>query len=125
MGGRKVLLFGNSMLLALVTVGLVQRPELNVEQAATWEEVSLKMAEDSALDTLIFDLTGIGENHLLELLFKKPGLLLIGLDPERDDMLVLSGQLQQALETADIVNAIRLSKPSEKKKTGECDEKEY
>jgi hypothetical protein len=72
----------------MVAVGLEQCHELRIARAATWAEASRRLAPPAGVpDVLIFDLTDASagkdtacEGHILPLLLKNPGLLLIGLD---------------------------------------------
>ncbi len=88
---RRVLFYGNSLLLSLVAESLAQSPGLHVVRAATWEEASRSLAQQTP-NALIFDLANSHESHILPLLLKNPNLLLIGLDPECNQAVLLSGQ---------------------------------
>ena len=48
-------------------------------------------------DVLIFDLANSNESHILPLLLKNPGLLLIGLDTESNQAVLVSGKEAQSL----------------------------
>ena len=52
---------------------------------------------------LTSDLSDPSTSVDLTLLREKPGVLLIGVDPESDEILVLSGRLKQALSVPDLV----------------------
>ena len=52
---------------------------------------------------IAFDLSDPSTSVDLTLLREKPGVLLIGVDPESDEILVLSGRLKQALSVPDLV----------------------
>jgi hypothetical protein len=96
MDSHVVLLYGGSMLLALVAGSLAGCPGLRVARAATWAEASRLLAECSP-EALIFDLTDACESHILPLLLTDPGLLLIGLDTEHNQAVLLKGQQAQSL----------------------------
>lgn len=91
MPSHSILLYGQSLLLALVAGSLTGSPDLQVKQAATWDEASRLLAERIP-DMLIFDLAGNRESYLLPLLLKKPDLLLLGLDTECNQAVLLSGK---------------------------------
>ncbi len=93
---RKVLFFGSSLLLALVAESLDQSLDLQVARAATWGEASRALTEHTP-DVLVFDLSQNHESHILPLLIKRPNLLLIGLDPENNQAVLLSGQEVRSL----------------------------
>jgi len=84
------------MLLSLVAASLEQCPELRIARAATWAEAGQRLA-GGVPDVLIFDLTNSNESHILPLLLKNPGLLLIGLDTECNRAVLVSGQEAQSL----------------------------
>jgi len=48
-------------------------------------------------DVMIFDLTDACESHILPLLFKNPDLVMVGLDPECNQVMLVSGQEAQSL----------------------------
>ena len=96
MNSRTVLLYGQSLLLSGVAASLAEYPGLQVARAATWAEAGQRLAE-GVPDVLIFDLTNGSESHILPLLLKNPGLLLIGLDTECNRAVLVSGQEAQSL----------------------------
>ena len=98
MSARRVLLCGRSLLLSGVAASLAERPGLKVARAATWTEANRRLAPPAGVpDTLIFDLTDANVSHILPLVLKNPGLLLIGLDPERNQAVLVSGQQARSL----------------------------
>jgi hypothetical protein len=56
---------------------------------------------------IAFDLTDPSTSVDVSLLREKPGVLLIGIDLESDEILVLSGRPQQALSVSDLVRVIQ------------------
>jgi hypothetical protein len=101
MGQKIVLLYGRSMLLSLVAAGLACSPDLRVERASTWAEASQVLAANLP-ETLIFDLTATSESHILPLLFRVPGLLLIGLDTEINQAVLVSSRETRSLTLGQI-----------------------
>jgi hypothetical protein len=91
MPSHSILLYGQSLLLALVAGSLTDSPNLQIKQVATWDEASRLLAEQIP-DALIFDLASDRESHLLPLLLRKPDLLLLGLDTECNQAVLLSGK---------------------------------
>lgn len=108
---RKVLFYGSSLLLALVAESLEQSPGLHVARAATWAEASRTLAEYTP-DTLIFDLSQDHESHILPLLLKNPKLLLIGLDPECNQAILLSGQKAHSLTLNQLSQIVQEEDPA-------------
>jgi hypothetical protein len=93
---RTVLLYGQSLLLSGVGASLRQSRGLRVSQAATWDESS-KLLAAHIPDVLIFDLANASQDHVLPLLVKNPGILLIGLDLEHNRAVLLGGLETRAL----------------------------
>jgi hypothetical protein len=56
---------------------------------------------------IAFDASGTEPNLEVILMFRRRGLLLIGADPNSDELLVLSRHCPQALSVADLVSVIR------------------
>ena len=96
MGERKVLLYGKSLLLSGVAVGLAGVPGLQVTRAVTWAHASRMLAEQMP-DVLIFELKGICEGHVLALLLENPHPTMVGLDTERNQAVLLSGRAARSL----------------------------
>lgn len=96
MSTRMVLLYGQSLLLSGVAASLRECPGLEVTHVMTWPEASRTLAEQVP-DVLIFDMTYAYESHILPLLIKNPGIVLIGLDPEHNRAVLLGGQEARAL----------------------------
>ncbi len=111
MMSRKVLFYGSSLLLSLVAESLEESPDLHVARAATWAEASRTLAEH-APDALIFDLLQEHESHILPLLLKNPNLLLIGLDPECNQAIVLSGQRAHSLTLNQLRQMVQQDDPA-------------
>lgn len=110
MAPRQVLLYGRSLLLSLVADSLGQRSGLHVVQAATWEMVRHLLVGHTP-DVLIFDLDNSHESHILPLLLKHPNLLLIGLDPEYNQAVLLSGQGTSSLTLNQLEQIVRRAAP--------------
>jgi len=58
---------------------------------------------------ILFDLSDPSPCVDVTLLRERPGLLLIGVDPSSDELLVLRGYTAQALSVRDLANAINRS----------------
>jgi hypothetical protein len=101
MNPRTVLLCGRSLLLSGVAASLEQRAGLRTVQAATWSEAS-RLMNGEPPDVLIFDLTNSCEGQILSLLLANPTLLMIGLDPECNRAVLVSGQDARSLTMSQI-----------------------
>jgi hypothetical protein len=93
-----------------MAAGLAECAGLQVAQARRWAEAGRLLASQ-APDVLIFDLTNVSESQILRLLFKNPGLLLIGMDPERNQAVLVSGQPIRAYTIEDLVQVIQRHDP--------------
>jgi hypothetical protein len=93
---RTIFLFGQSLLLSLVTASLNQNADLHIVQASAWGELE-SLAAGSIPDVLIYDLAGAAENRILPMLYDHPRLQLIGLDVETNRAVLLSGRETRAL----------------------------
>ena len=102
----RLLLYGNSIFLAGIKADLMgNRP---------FELITLEAGRPDAFDlicslnpgAILFDLAAAQPNFVVSLLRRRPGLLLIGVDPSSDELLVLSSQLEQAHSMADLVKVI-------------------
>jgi hypothetical protein len=95
---RRVVLYGDSLILAGVRAALEGCPDLQV--------LTLDPSLDSPIDavrvccpaTFIFDMDAVGPGFQLSLL-QQPGLLLVGIDPETHQALVWSGKEEAEGET--------------------------
>ena len=101
MNDRTVLLYGRSLLLSGVAAGLAERSQLQVKRAVTWADARRLLVERMP-DVVIFHLTGNCESHILPLLLKNPELVIIGLDTERNQAVLVSGQPARSLTLAQI-----------------------
>jgi hypothetical protein len=118
MNGRTVLLCGRSLLLSGVAASLEQCAGLRTTQATDWSEAGRLMREQPP-DVLIFDLTGGCEGQILSLLLTNPTVLMIGLDPESNRAVVVSGHEARSL-TLNQIQHIVLQSPT----AGTADAKE-
>jgi hypothetical protein len=108
---RRVLLYGKSVILGTLEVSLKRYPQMKIcvlsAPFPTIEELKAL-----APDVILFDVAAPRPEAAFALLETYPGLLLIGVDSSRDEMLVLSSHPAQALAVQDLVNIIRQRDPS-------------
>jgi hypothetical protein len=76
-----------------------------VLHATTGEEVRRLLAE-YVPDAVICDLTDAYESHFLPLWFRNPDLVVLGLDPEFNQAVLLTGQEARALTVGHIKEMI-------------------
>ena len=110
MGERKrVVLYGQSVILGAVQAGLRPHPQLEVislAQPATAQELAAL-----APDVILFDAGAGSPEPAFALLRTHPGLLLVGVDPDRNRAVAWSGQQLCELSVQDLVEVIRKEMP--------------
>ncbi len=105
--GSSVVFYGSSVLLAGLEADLRSRGQLEVVAIAAegGDEVARIGACDP--DAVVFDLAATRPDFAVSLLGERPGLLLIGVDPSSDRLVVLSGRQAPAVTATDLIRAIR------------------
>ena len=105
MGERpRVVLYGQSVILGAVQASLWRHPQVEVitlAPSATMQELAA-----AAPDVILFDVAAGCSGPAFSLLHDRPELLLVGVDPSSDELLVLSSQSSQVLSVADLINVI-------------------
>jgi hypothetical protein len=107
---RRVAVYGNSLNMAGIVASLKVDPTLEVLCINLDFPNARQCLEENDLAAIIFDLSDPPVSLDITLLRKQPGLLLIGVDPSRDEMLILSSHPAQALSMADLVGVIHRTK---------------
>lgn len=101
-----MVLYGDSLVLAGVGKSLREYPRLEVISVDASPELAERELNGLCPDVVILDLGAVTKEFAFALLRDHPDLLLIGLDPGGDRLLVLSGQQARALTTEDLVRLI-------------------
>ncbi len=104
---RRVLVYGNSLSMAGIVASLKEDKTLEVLCANIDSPRAIQSVNENDITAIVFDLDYPPLRLDISLLRDLPGLLLIGVDPSRDEMLVLSSSPEQALSMADLVKVIR------------------
>ena len=102
---RRVILYGNTLILRGVWASLAKCPALDVVVLDQPSQSSLRELTACCPAAVIFDLSVI-EPQLLAGLFQQPGLLLVGMDVETHQALVWSGRKVAALDAAGLVQVL-------------------
>ncbi len=102
----RVILYGNSVFLAGLKAELKSRTALEPETVETGYPNAARLLRARSPDIVIFDLVAAQPDFAISLLRDWPGLLLIGVDPTSDNMLVLSGRQAPAVTTMDLMQVI-------------------
>ena len=103
---RRIVVYGNSLNMAGIVASLkadttMEVLGINLDSPSAWQSL-----EEGDLAAIVFDLSDQPLGLDITLLRNRPGLLLIGVDSSRDEMLVLSSHPEQARSVADLVNVI-------------------
>jgi len=102
---RRVILYGNTLILRGVWANLANCPGLEVTVLDQPQQVSPEELAACCPAAIIFDMSVIQPDLLLGL-FQQPGLLLIGMDSETHQALVWAGRQAAAVDAADLVQML-------------------
>jgi hypothetical protein len=102
---QRVLVYGKSLILETVRAGLGRYPHLELVPLAP-PLPTLQELEGLAPDVILFDVESARPEAALALLEARPNLLLIGLDPDSDQLLLWTGERSHALTVQDLVQVI-------------------
>ena len=100
---KKILLYGNSILIAGLTSKLEQVAGLEVEFAK--EDGDL--GDLSGLDMIVVDLRDSKTSQVLPRLCTAPGILLVGMDAITNTLTVLTSQSHPAHSMQDVLEALK------------------
>jgi hypothetical protein len=100
---RKILLYGNSILIAGLTSKLLQ--------VEGWEVLQMEHGEPddliSAVDIVVADLRDVKTSQALPMLCAIPGVLLVGMDAFTNTLTVLTGQSHPAHSMQDVLDVLK------------------
>ena len=102
---RQVVLYGNSIILGTLGASLRHYPHLEVIPLLVPLPTCVEL-EAMGPDVIIFDLQATRPEGLFSLLESRPSLSLIGVDPDRNQVLIWSGRNLHELSTQDLVEVI-------------------
>jgi hypothetical protein len=104
----RLVLYGNSVFLAGIKAELNGRGVvelITVEAGCPDPAESIRMLDPCAV---LFDFCAAQPDFAIPLLRARPGLILVGIDPNMDQMLLLSGQRVTALSATDLMELVGL-----------------
>ena len=104
---RRVAVYGSSLNMAGIAASLIADPTLEVLCVSPDAPTVWGSLDENDLSAIVFDLTDPSLKLDVAVLRDRPGLLLIGVDPSKDEILVLSSRPEQVLSVADLVKVIR------------------
>ena len=103
----RVVVYGNSLHMAGIAASLKANQSLEVVCVDPHSPTARQTLSELNPAVIVFDLCDPPACLELTLLCEKPGVLLIGVDPARDEILVLSGRLQKALSVSHLEHIIQ------------------
>jgi hypothetical protein len=103
---KRVVIYGNSLHMAGIVASLKVDPSLDVLWLNLDSIDARQSLDENNLTAIVFDLSYPPVPLDITLLRYRPDLLLIGVDPSRDEMLILSSQPARALSIADLIDVI-------------------
>ncbi len=107
---RRVLLYGKSLILGTIAASLKQYRAIEIIPSASSLPTLMELGT-LAPDVIVFDVQAAHPEFAVTLLAMRPQLVLIGIDPSSDQMLLWSGQQTRALTMQDLVGAIMHQQP--------------
>lgn len=113
----RVAICGSSLTMAGLAISLKTNLDVDVVRIPTIT-AALAQNPDEQATVIAFDLGELSGDLAVRLLRGRPGLLLIGVDPDSDRLLVLSGQAEQVFSAADLVRIIHQKQPGAEKPGG-------
>jgi hypothetical protein len=116
---QTVVLYGNSLVVSTFGANLENQPGLRLLRVDPTESDANQRLSEIRPDIVIFDLTIERTDFAISLWKSQPDLLLIGVTPDRSEMLILSGQKQRVLCLEDLLAIIQGGQLRIKTKTSE------
>ena len=114
-----VVLYGNSVFLAGIKAELELDPGIELIAVDTGSTDVMERIRDHKPGALLCDLAEGQPDFAVALLREQPSLLLIGVDPSSDELLVLLNQPAQALNLSDLIELTRTRGDAGKESYGE------
>lgn len=114
-----LVLYGNSVFLAGIQAALELDPGIELIVVDPGSTGVMERIHYHNPRALLFDLAEGQQDFAIALLREQPSLLLIGVDPSSDELLVLSNQPAQALNLSDLIELTRIRGDPGKESDGE------
>jgi hypothetical protein len=107
----RVVVYGNTLSMAGIAASLKVETTLDVFCVDPKHPSARKCLFELDPQTIIFDRTEPHPELDLALLREQPGLLLVGVDPSSDDVLVLTGQRNRVVSARELAHLVSASAP--------------
>jgi hypothetical protein len=105
---RRVVLYGNNLVMSAIAARLQEKPEFEISQIQRMMPENIEKLEASPPDVIVFDSAAGQPQFAIPLLNMHPQLVLVGVDLTSSKMLVLSGQKSRFLTAEDLVKVIEV-----------------
>lgn len=112
---HRVILYGNSVIVGTVAASLARYPDLEVVGVSPPVTAAKELAALEP-DVIIFDVEAGDPEPAFALLKACPRLLLVGVSPETDQLMLWSSGKTNALSTEDLVKVISAEPPDDEGK---------
>jgi hypothetical protein len=122
---RRVAVYDNSLNMAGIVASLKAYTTLEVLCVDLDSPNARGSLDENDLAAIVFDLSDPLLKLDVAVLRNRPGLLLIGVDPSKDEILVLSSRPEQVLSMADLVNVIQQKETTSRTFCGENHKTNY
>jgi hypothetical protein len=103
----QVVVYGSSLNMAGIAASLKGDASLEVVRIDSHSPTLQQKLNELDPAVIAFDLSDPSSGLDVRLLRERPGLLLVGVDPASDELLVLSSQRERAVAVADLLSVIR------------------
>jgi len=103
---KSVLIYGRSLSLAGIFACLELDEDLEVKSIDPHDSLAKQSLDEFNPETILFDLNDPPNDLDMDLLQQRPGLLLIGVDPSCDEVLVLKGQRSRVVTAGELSQLI-------------------
>jgi hypothetical protein len=104
---QRVVLYGDSLVLAGMRASLGLFPDFEIIALAAPSSGPVQVLRTLHPAAVIFDLRVVQADFPFTLLQDQPGVLLVGIDPGRNQVVLWSGQRLHELSTRDLVQVIQ------------------
>lgn len=108
----RVIVYGRTLNMAGIAASLKAQAGLDVVCVDSRSSNARQRLDEIESAVITFDLSDPTTCLDVSLLCERPGLQLIGVDPSRDELMILSSQSARALSVADLVNVINQKVPN-------------
>lgn len=102
----RVAVCGSSLHMAGLSASLQANPDVDVTRIPANPAALSQILDELATAAVAFDLDEMPGDFAISLLRDRPGLILIGVDPSCDRMLLLSGRQERPVSAAELLQAI-------------------